>query len=93
MAISVLDAKFLKDIQLYVFFDNGESGIVNLEDAILKDTRQVFEALKNKEYFKNFSLDSWTVVWPNDFGFAPEFLYELAVTQNKSLEKDRADSL
>lgn len=44
--------------------------------------------LKIKTILKNFSLDSWTVVWLNDFGFAPEFLYELALSQNKKLEKE-----
>lgn len=88
MTVSVVNAKLIKDFKLRIQFDNGESGIVDLEDVILNDPRKIFESLKDKEYFKNFNLDSWTVVWPNDFGFAPEFLYELALSQNKKLEKE-----
>ena len=88
MIVSVVNAKLIKDFKLHILFDNGESGIVDLENVILSDTRKIFEPLKDKYYFKNFILDSWTVVWPNDFGFAPEFLYELALSQNKKLEKE-----
>ncbi|WP_034259922.1 DUF2442 domain-containing protein [Aequorivita capsosiphonis] len=87
MSVSVVNAKLLKDFKLHIQFDNGESGVVDLESVILKDPRKIFEPLKNRDYFKNFSLDSWTIVWPNDFGFAPEFLYDLALSQNKKLEK------
>ncbi len=89
MIISVVKVKFLEDFKIHILFDNGESGIVDLESSILNDSRKVFEPLKNKDYFKKFSLDNWTIVWPNEFGFAPEFLYELAVKQNKGLEKQK----
>jgi len=88
MIVSVVNAKLIKDFKLHIQFDNGKSGVVDLKDVILNDPRKIFESLKDKDYFKNFSLDSWTVVWPNDFGFAPEFLYELALSQNKKLEKE-----
>lgn len=89
MVISVANAKFIEDFKLHILFNNGESGIVDLENAILNDSRKIFEPLKNRDYFKNFTLDSWTIVWPNEFGFAPEFLYELALKQNKQLEKEK----
>lgn len=87
MIVSVVNAKFIKDFKLHIQFHNGESGIVDLENVILNGSRKIFKPLKNKDYFKNFSLHSWTIVWSNDFGFAPEFLYELALSQNKILEK------
>ena len=89
MIVSVVDAKLIKDFRLHLQFDNGESGSVDLKEVILNDKRSIFEPLKNKEYFKKFKLDSWTVVWPNDFGFAPEFLYELLIAQNKNKRKQK----
>lgn len=84
MAISVTDAKYVNNFTLFLYFDNGESGNVNLQEVILDDKRRIFEPLKNKEYFKEFTLDNWTVVWGNELGFAPEFLYELLIKQNKN---------
>jgi hypothetical protein len=89
MIISVIDAKLVKDFTLHLQFENGESGTVDLKDVIFKDKRKIFTPLKNAEYFKKFTLDNWTVVWPNEFGFAPEFLYELAIKQNKKLQKQK----
>ena len=32
---------------------------------------------KNKDYFRSFTLDPFTVDWNNEIGFAPEYLYEI----------------
>lgn len=29
------------------------------------------------DYFRNYSLDPFTVDWSNEIGFAPEYLYEI----------------
>lgn len=89
MIVSVIEAKLINDFTLHLQFDNGESGPVDLKEVILSDKRSIFEPLKNKEYFKKFTLDSWTLVWPNDFGFAPEFLYDLLITQNKNKKEQK----
>ena len=36
----------------------------------------IFTKLQNPEYFRNYTLDGWTVDWNNEIGFAPEYLYE-----------------
>ena len=36
----------------------------------------IFVKLQNPEYFRNFTLDGWTVDWNNEIGFAPEYLHE-----------------
>ena len=43
----------------------------------------IFEPLRNVEFFRKFTLDSWTMVWPNEVDFAPEYLYDLAIKQNE----------
>jgi len=78
MLVSVIKAEHIKDYTVHLFFDNKEEGIVDLKDTIFNDHREIFEPLKDIEYFKKFSLDSWTMVWPNELDFAPEYLYELS---------------
>ena len=42
---------------------------------------KVFEPLKNKDYFKAFSIKYNTVEWENGADFAPEFLYEKGIRE------------
>ncbi len=76
----VTEANYIKDYQLELTFNDGASGIVDLEDHL---NGKIFEPLKNIDYFKKFELDSWTLTWPNESDFAPEFLYELVTDKMK----------
>ena len=44
-----------------------------------------FKPLENIDYFKNFSIDGWTVNWENGADIAPETFYEIAL-QNQQLK-------
>ena len=77
MNISIIKAEYLKEYSILLNFDNGEKGIVDLKATIFNDHRKIFEPLREVEFFKKFSLDSWTIVWENELDLAPEFLYEL----------------
>lgn len=79
MLISVINAEYIKEYKINLQFDNRDSGIVDLKDSIFNDHRKIFEPLRDVHFFKRFSLDSWTVIWPNQVDFAPEFLYGLVL--------------
>ena len=70
----VIEAKYVKDYVLWLRFNDGTEGEVDLQDELYGE---VFEPLKNKDLFKNFVLNpEWhTIAWPNGADFAPEFLY------------------
>jgi hypothetical protein len=74
--IEVADAKYLKDYVIWLRFNDGSQGEVDLKDEL---TGEVFEPLNDPEFFKNFTLNpEWkTISWPNGADFAPEFLYSL----------------
>lgn len=75
MLIKVVNARYVKDYEIEFSFNDGTKNIIDLKNEI---EGPIFEPLKNKEYFKNFKINRWTVEWENGADFAPEFLYELA---------------
>ena len=66
-------AKYISDYVLWVAFDDGTCGEVDLEGRL---NGPVFEPLKDKSFFAQVSVDEEleTVVWPNGADLAPEFL-------------------
>lgn len=60
-------------IKYNVTFDNGEEKIV---DCMKWLKGEVFEPLKDRNNFKKFFVDGWSISWPNGADIAPETLYE-----------------
>ncbi len=77
MCISITKAEYISDYSIKLNFDNGEQGTVDLKATIFNDKRKIIETLRNVDFFKDFSLDSWTLVWKNELDLAPEYLYNL----------------
>ena len=73
----VIEARHVRDFIVLVRFQDGVQGEVDLEPQLYGE---VFEPLKDPQYFRQFRVDSdlHTLVWPNGADFAPEFLYERA---------------
>ncbi|MDX1561489.1 MAG: DUF2442 domain-containing protein [Gammaproteobacteria bacterium] len=73
MITHINKAKYLRDFRVWLEFDDGVSGEVDLS-AEFKGP--VFEPLRRVEYFRRFLLhpELKTLVWPNGADFAPEFL-------------------
>ncbi len=70
----VIDARHAGRYRVWLRFDDGLSGEIDLE----KELRgPVFEPLKDVAEFAKLraDLEADTVVWPNGADFAPEFLY------------------
>jgi hypothetical protein len=71
--IRIISAKYLEDYKIKIRFNDGLEKSIDLEKELYGE---VFEPLKNIVYFKKFSLNYFTIVWPNGADFAPEFLYD-----------------
>jgi len=71
--IKVTKAKYVSDYIIHFTFNNGIEKSINLESELWGE---IFEPLKNKDYFKNFKLNNFTIEWENGADFAPEFLFE-----------------
>jgi hypothetical protein len=76
--IWITQAEYIKNYEIWIKFNDGIDGIVDLETTIKNDHREIFRELEDVEQFKRFRVDDDTIVWENGLDLAPEYLYELA---------------
>ena len=71
----VIDAEYVHDFTIHIRFSDGTEGDVDLSQELYGE---VFEPLKNKDTFRQFTIhpEFHTLCWPNGADIAPEFLYE-----------------
>jgi hypothetical protein len=76
MFLHIKQAEYLEAHKLKLTFSNHVTYQVDLSDELYGE---IFEPLKNIEYFKQvfLNLETNTIEWPNGADFAPEFLYQL----------------
>lgn len=74
MILHVTNAKYAGDYKVEVTFNDGRSGIADLEDAL---NGPVFNPLKDKMMFSQLKVDKEleTISWPNGADLAPEYIY------------------
>ena len=77
MFLHVIDVEVLHNYRLYLRFNNRVEGVVDLEPELYGE---VFEPLRDPQLFRQVSLTSRTIEWPNQADFAPEFLLSLVQT-------------
>ena len=73
MILHVEEARYVRDHVVWVRFNDGSAGEVDLADAL---TGPVFGPLRDVLAFRRFrvDLDLATIVWDNGADLAPEFL-------------------
>ena len=77
--LHVTDAKYIDNYRIWLSFDDGTDGTVNLETHL---KGPIFEPLKDINNFKKvtFSKELSTITWPNGADLAPEFLKDIIVS-------------
>ncbi len=75
MIVRVTEARLVRDFVVWLRFNDGTQGEVDLADEL---DGPIFEPLKVQRVFAGFRLDPelHTLVWPNGADLAPEFLHE-----------------
>jgi Protein of unknown function (DUF2442) len=74
----IISARYLKDYQIEIVFEDGAKGIVDFSEYCNRGG--VFNRFKDIEYFKNFKIDRelGVITWDDDVDIAPETLYAKA---------------
>ena len=82
----VTDAKYVDGYRVWVAFNDGTAGEVDLSARL---HGEVFEPLKDLNFFSQVKFDPEmdTIVWPNGADLAPEYLKELVVQQSVATAK------
>ena len=72
MILHVTQAKYIKDFMIWIQFNDGAEGFVDLKNQLYGE---MFEPLKDLKKFKKFKVDPEleTIVWQNGADLAPEF--------------------
>jgi len=83
MFIHVIQAKYLRDYKIWLVFNDGTEGEVDLSSELYGE---VFEPLKDISFFKSFTVEGHTLSWQNGADFAPEFL-QACVVKEKPQQK------
>jgi len=81
--LNVTEAKYIKDYQIEISFNDNLKGIIDFRNIIENDHRTIFQELKDKKKFSRIKIDMDTIVWENGLDLAPEFLHELLINTNK----------
>ena len=84
MFLHIIEAKYIKDYQIWLKFNDEKSGKIDLSSELWGE---IFEPLKNQNFFKNFRIENDTIAWENGADIAPESLYQLMEEQNKQSAK------
>jgi hypothetical protein len=71
------------DYTVFVEFNDGQGGIINLKTELEKDHREIIRELLDLEKFNTVKLGHHTLCWDNGVDFAPEYLYDQLVVQKK----------
>ena len=75
-SLKVTNADYVRDHVLRLSFNDGTTKLVDFWPLAQKG---ICIKLQNLDYFRNYTLDPFTVDWSNEIGFAPEYLHEIGV--------------
>ena len=74
--LKVTNADYVHDHVLRLSFNDGTTKLVDFWPLAQKG---ICTKLQNLDYFRDYTLDPFTVDWSNEIGFAPEYLHEIGI--------------
>jgi len=80
----VVKSELKEDYKVFIEFNDGSSGVIDFYNKLLNDHRQIVRELLDMELFKTVKTGLDTLCWDNGVDFAPEYLYEQIMMQQKA---------
>ena len=77
--IWVEKAELLENYKVFIEFNDGKKGVIDLHEKIMNDNRPIVNQLLNLDLFRTVKVYLDTLCWDNGVDFAPEYLYEKVV--------------
>lgn len=74
MFTEVVKAEYVDGYRVKLWFKNNVTKAVDLKPSL---KGEVFEPLKDIDFFKRFTVKYNTIEWENEADFAPEYLFDL----------------
>ena len=77
MLYDIIEVKVIKNYTLYLSFENGVQGEVDISKIV--PFKGLFSKLRDKEYFSTVYVnkDLGTIVWDNGADLSPSYLYSV----------------
>jgi len=85
--IWVVNAKWIGGYTVFVEFNDGVDGTIDLREKLNSDHRQIVRDLLDINMFKTVKVDYDTLCWENGVDFAPEYLYEKVMADARSRQQ------
>ena len=81
MLYDVVEVKLIKNYVIYLRFENGVQGELDISELIKFEG--VFSKLQDQDYFATVYLNKelGTIVWDNGADFSPSYLYSVIKNQ------------
>ena len=87
MFIHVTNAQYINSYKVWLSFNDGAEGEIDLSSELYGE---LFEPLKDINFFKSFDLEGYTLSWSNGADFAPEFLREHIIPQHNIFQQAKS---
>jgi Protein of unknown function (DUF2442) len=77
MLKDIIEVKYIENYQIYLKFEDGAEGIVDINKLI--EFKDIFAPLQNLDYFKTIKINpEWgTIYWANGADLDPDVLYSI----------------
>jgi hypothetical protein len=79
--VKVTKVELKGEYKIYLEFNDGTNGIIDLKNKLENDHREIIKELLNSELFKTAKINLNTVCWDNGVDFAPDYLYNKIKTR------------
>ena len=85
MPFWVMKFELLENYEIYIEFKDGHKGIIDFQNKLKTDHRDIIKDLLDMDKFKSIKIERHTLCWENGVDFAPEYLYDKIVGENEKV--------